>query len=278
METTSCPKGIAMARTLIMLIFAIAALWYVSYYGKSTLNSLPAVGVQGEGKTVAIPDVAEFNFSVVASGGKDIAALQKENTDKVNKAIEFVKSKGIEAKDIKTQNYLLEPRYQSYSCPSNEKGAPIPCPPSDVVGYSINQTVAVKVRNFTNLSDTLNGVIKNGANNVSDLRFTIDDRTQAENTARAEAMRKAREKAKAIAEAGGFQLGRLLNVDTWSQFPEPFYPGYGYNKGEVGGAPNGMGAGPGGPVNEVKEITATPIIAPGSQKIMVTVNLRYELK
>ena len=60
--------------------------------------------------------MAQFTFNIITEGGKDISKIQKENTDKANKAISFIKSKGVEAKDIKTQNYNLEPRYQYYSC------------------------------------------------------------------------------------------------------------------------------------------------------------------
>ena len=82
---------------------------------------------QPKGRITTIPDVAQFSFSVKTEGGKNIADLQKENTEKTNQSIEFVKANGVETKDIKTTNYSLEPRYQYYNCSRPENNA-TPCP------------------------------------------------------------------------------------------------------------------------------------------------------
>ena len=73
--------GIAVAA--ILLVFAYAAISYVNSYSQSIEPSaFRSFTVSGEGKITAIPDVAQFNFSVITEGGKDIAKLQKENTEK----------------------------------------------------------------------------------------------------------------------------------------------------------------------------------------------------
>ena len=57
--------------------------------------------VSGEGKTVVVPDVAEFELQRDDRRPQRFGSAQTENTAKMNKAIDFtVKSKGIEAKDI----------------------------------------------------------------------------------------------------------------------------------------------------------------------------------
>jgi len=240
----------------VILIFAYAALSYVNAFSRSIQpSSFRSFSVSAEGKIVAIPDVAQFSFGVKTEGGKNIADLQKENTKKVNQAIEFVKASGVETKDIKTVNYNLEPRYQYYSCP-REGG---PCPPPDIVGYTVTQTVLIKVRDFKKIGDILSGVIQNGANEVSQLSFAIDDPTLVQNQARNEAIAKAKEKAISIAKAGGFRLGRLLSIEE-SQGPEPIYR---YKTLEaVGGG----------------EAIPSPVIEPGSQEITITVTLKYEIE
>src|SRR3989344_4025160 len=101
----------------VLFIFASAATSYVNTFSKSIQpSSFRSFPVSAEGKIVVIPDVAQFSFGVKTEGGKNIADLQKENTEKMNQAIEFIKSNGVEAKDIKTANYSLEPRYQYYNC------------------------------------------------------------------------------------------------------------------------------------------------------------------
>ncbi|MBI4094576.1 MAG: SIMPL domain-containing protein [Candidatus Liptonbacteria bacterium] len=212
--------------------------------------------MQGEGKVVAVPDVARFTFSTITQGGLDIAALQAENTSKVNKAIAFVKSNGVDAKDIRTESFNLEPRYQYFSCPRTGG----PCPPPEIVGYTARQTVSIKVRDFAKIGALLSGVVENGANSVSQLSFTIDDPFAVENEARAEAIAKAQEKAKAVARAAGFRIGRLISVD------EGYTPIFRtFDKAEA------LGFGGAAPA-------AAPSIEPGSQEVMVTVTLRYEIQ
>lgn len=244
---------------ITVLVFAYAVASYVRSYGRSIQpGTFRSFAVSAEGKIVAVPDVAQFTFSVITQGKIDIAKLQKENTEKVNKAIEFVKSNGVDDKDIKTQNYNLEPRYQHFSCP--EDGGK--CPPPEIVGYSIHQTVLVKIRDFTKIGPLLSGVIENGANSVSQLSFTIDDPTEVQNKARAEAIEKAKQKAKAIAKAGDFRVGRLLSIEEGGFYPPPYY-GYG---GESISALS------------VEKALPAPRIEPGSQDITVNVTLRYEIE
>ncbi|MEK7464648.1 MAG: SIMPL domain-containing protein [Patescibacteria group bacterium] len=247
---------LSVAVVLSILIIAGSAWSYVQTYSRSVEpSSFRSFSVSGEGKIVAVPDVAQFAFGVITEGGKDIAVLQRDNTAKVNKIIGFAKSKKIDAKDIKTQSYNLEPRYQYSNC-SRENTI---CPPAEIVGYTITQSVSVKVRDFGVVGDILGGVVENGANNVSQLNFTVDDPTDLQNQARAEAIEKAKEKAKVLARAGGFGIGRLLSIDEGSNYypPMPMYAGGAFEKSADEGA---------------------PVIEPGSQDIKINVTLRYEIR
>jgi hypothetical protein len=167
-----------------------------------------------------------------------------------------VKENGVDEKDVKTEGYAVEPRYQYYGC---ETGA---CPPPRIVGYTIRQTIAVKVRDFSKASDVLSGVVQNGANSVSSLTFTIDDPTDVQAAARAEAIEKAKAKADAIADAAGFTVGRLLAIDEggMAPYPQPYYM-EAYGRGGAGDAAK-----------------TVPAIEPGSQDVRVTVTLRYEIR
>jgi len=257
---------------LAVLLIGYASVSYVNSYDKSIQpSSFRSFSAVGEGKVVAIPDVAVFTFSVITEGGKDIATLQAQNTDKVNKAIEFVKSSGVDAKDIKTQGYNLSPRYQYSTCrevlPMSldmEVGTSISkvCPPAEIVGYTITQTVQVKARDFTKVGDILSGVVLQGVNNVSQLSFQIDDQSVVQEQAREQAIQKAKERAEKVADAAGFSLGRLLSVD------EGYTPYRVYNSLEYATA----GA------DSSKQISVAPTIEPGSQEVTVNVTLRYEIK
>jgi len=265
-------NALGISAVLSILLVGAAAKEYSNAFSRSIEpSSFRSFAVTGDGKAVGIPDVAAFTFSIVTEGGKDIAALQSDNSKKVNAAIAFLKSSGIEAKDIKTEYYNLEPRYQYFNCgpivyPSGGgvSGAPSaptsrPCPPAEIVGYTINNTVSVKVRNFEKIGEIIAGVTGAGANSVSSLNFTVDDPTALQNEARAEAIAKAKSKAESIARAGGFRLGRLLSIEENSNYYYPIaYDSLG--KSNAVSAP------------------AAPTIEPGSKDITVTVTLRYEIE
>lgn len=248
---------------IIMLLAGAYSVWiYSSAYANSQPTSFRSFSVSGEGKTVVVPDVAEFNFSVTTEGNKDLGVLQTENTTKMNKAIDFVKSKGVEAKDIKTQNYNISPRYQSYNCYRPLESSVQPCPPAEIVGYTVSQNVDVKVRDFSKVGDILGGVVTNGANTVSQLQFTIDDPDSARAEARAEAIDKAKAKAKELAKAGGFGVGRLLEIYENSASVVPYYA-------------YGMG---GDMMSAKTESAPAPAIEAGSEDVKVNVTLRYEIR
>ena len=203
-------------------LIAAVSLWsYAQSYGDSIQpSSFRSFSVSAEGKSVAIPDIAKFSFSVVTQGGENISDLQKQNTEKMNKAIDFLKSEGVDSKDIKTSNYSVDPRYQYSSCP-RDGGI---CPPPQIVGYTITQSVDVKVRDFSKIGDALSGVVKNGANTVSQFVFTLDNPENAKTDARADAILKAKKKAEQISDEGGFSIGRLLSIsESGSNPPMPYY-------------------------------------------------------
>jgi uncharacterized protein YggE len=246
---------------IIAILLAGWSYWhYVNAYSESIQpSSYRSFSVSAEGKVVAIPDVAQFSFSVISQGGKDLAALQKDNTLKVNKAIAFVKSKGVDSKDIETQGYNVTPRYQYYACTT---GAEV-CRPAEIVGYEVNQTVSVKIRNFDTTGDILSGVVTNGANTVTQLNFTVDDPTALQDNARNQAIKKAKDKASQVAAAGGFKVGRLLSIEEGNYVP--------YTRAYDYAMPSAAGV-------SAKESAPAPTIEPGSQEITTNVTLRYEIK
>lgn len=253
-----------MAGIALMAAVAVSSLWFVRAYSRAAEpSSFRSFSASGEGKIVAIPDVAQFTFSVLTQGGKDLGTLQKENTTKVNRAIGVMKAAGVEEKDIKTEQYSVEPRYKYFDCRIAYDGSGVSaCPPPEIVGYTVQQSVSVKARDFGKVGAMLADVVTSGANSVSQLNFTMDDPTEVQSQARAEAIQKAKIKAKAIARAGGFSLGKLLSIDESG--PSPIYYGYGMGGAKLEAAMDSVAA-------------PAPAIEAGSQEVKVNVTLRYEI-
>jgi len=244
---------------LAALIFASAVFWFAKSYSlEAQSSSLKSFSVFADGKVVALPDVAKVTFGVISEGGKDLSKLQNENTSKVNQIIAFLKKEGIENKDIKTINYNISPRYQYYSCSSDEKLSK-PCPPPEIVGYTLTQEVSVKIRDFTKISNILGGIVSNGANNVSSLSFEVDDLTALQNQARDIAISKAKEQAKIIAKVGGFNLGKLISLNiSYDNFSRDML----YASQSV----------------KVAKEVSLPEVEPGSKEVVASVTLQYEIR
>lgn len=255
------------AGALAALLLGIAGMSYANTYSKAVEpSSFRSFSASGEGKVIAVPDVARFDFTVLTDGGTDVANLQQKNTERMNKVIAFVKEKGVDAKDIKTEYYSLDPRYESYNCVPAPYNSVRPCPPAEIVGYTVRQSVTVKIRDFAKIGGIMGGIVEQGANQVGSLSFTVDDPAKLRDQAREEAIAKAKESAESLARAGGFRIGRLLSIDE-NGGGYPMYDKYAYGRG---GEMVALSAAP--------AAAPVPSIEPGSQDIIVSVNLRYEIE
>lgn len=250
---------LGVATAFSVLFFGYAAISYVRSYRQFIDPSLVrSFTVSGEGKVIAIPDVAQFTFGVVTEGGLKVNELQEQNAEKANGAIAHLTSLAIDEKDIATQQYAVEPRYQYYNWDRSANGGPVP--PPEIVGYTVRQSVTVKVRNFDVIADALSGVVEKGANTVSQLSFTIDDITELQHQAREKAIAQAQEKAQRVASAAQFMIGRLLGID---EYGGPVIPYYTKSLEAFGGDDASV---------------AVPSVEPGSQEVVANITLRYEIR
>ncbi len=236
--------------TLIVLgIFSIKTL---REYGDSILSTR-IISVSAEGKTITVPDIATINFSVITEG-MDTKKISEENTQKMNKAIDFVKNEGIEAKDIQTAGYTLSPKYEYDETQKK----------SFISGYTLTQTVYLKIRDFSKISEILGTLPGLGINNISSLSFSIENQDKSLSEARAQAFEKARVKAKEMAKQNGVKIKRVI---TFTEYQNN-YPMYktmetsAYGRGAL----------------DSSVPSVAPSIEPGSQEVTVNVSVTYEIK
>lgn len=239
---------LALVMLLILGVFSVSAL---KHYVDATLSSR-TISVSAEGKTITSPDIAKLNFSVVTEG-LDTAKIADENVKKMNKAIDFVKSEGVEAKDVQTTGYNLSPKYE-YDENKRE---------SFISGYTLTQTVYLQIRDFSKISKILGSLPLLGVNNISSLSFDIENQDEALSAARDQAFGKAMAKAKAMAAKNGVRIKRVI---TFSEYQNN-YPIYATK------AAYGMGGG-----DASIESAPAPSIEPGSQEVTVNVSVTYEIR
>jgi uncharacterized protein YggE len=243
----------------VWLVLALSALGYVYQYGRSVKQTYPARSftVDGEAKMALVPDIATFSVSVV-SEGTQVPEIQKMNTEKMNAVQNFLEDLGTDKKDLQTTQYSLNPRYDYHPC---DRG--VSCPAPSIAGYTLTQELTVKVRDTEKLGEMLSGVTSQGANTVSNVTFSVDDDEEDRNKARTEAIAEAKKKAKDIAKAGGFRVGRLVSI--YEDQSNPGQPLYGNRAGGVA-------------VDALKSSAEmAPSIEPGTRESSVRVTLTFEI-
>lgn len=239
-------------------IFAMAAVLalVVSACGPSTVNNnyaapeaLRTLNVSGVGVVYLTPDIAYITIGVNTQRDNAAQAVE-ENKAQTNAVIQAIRDAGVEDKDIRTNNFSIwsNPQYDEFGQLSGK------------VNYVVDNTVNVTVRDIDKLGDLLDAAISAGANSIYSIQFDVEDKTEAQNEARAQAVEKAKTEAAELAEASGLTLGSIQNVSYYESGITPYFYG---GKGGGGGA--------------MSEAAAVPI-QPGQLAVTVTVNLTYVIE
>jgi hypothetical protein len=210
------------------------------------------ITVTAEGKTTATPDLAEITFSVV-SQGQNPQTLATNNTQKINAVLQFVASQNIATSDIATTGYDLEPTYNYNNTMQS----------NTITGYTLTQTVTVKIHDLTNVATVLSGLAPLGVNQIGGVDFTFNDPDTFVALARVDAMNKAETKAVQMANQAGTSLGEVVNVAENSYVPSPVTV---YNAMASSALAMPQAA------------VSTPNIQPGSQDVTDNVTITYALR
>jgi uncharacterized protein len=188
--------------------------------------SLPAyagtITIEGHGEVMAAPDMAQINSGVTTQGATAREALDA-NTAAMADLIAELKAAGIEARDIQTSGFSVNPNYV-YTDERDANGYSLP---PKINGYQVANTVTVTVRNLDSLGAILDKSVTVGANTVNGVTFAVADPSELYNEARKEAFEDARAKAELYAAAAGATLEEIQSISETQGFnnPQP-YPMY----------------------------------------------------
>ncbi len=245
---------------LFLLVSTFSAFKSMRYIGSGT-TATNTITVSGKGEVFAVPDLASFSVTIQEEA-KEVKDAQKVATKKTNDIIAYLRSAGIAEKDIKTTDYSVYPKY-NWIQEACVDGRPCSGGKQVMEGFTVSQTIAVKVRDTDTAGDILSEVGKKGANTVSGLDFTIDDEDKLKSEARAEAIADAETKAKELAAQLGVKLVRIVG---FNENEGGYYPMYA--KREVMMAMDSA-AGSAAPAPEM------PV---GENKIQSNVSVTYEIR
>lgn len=206
----------------IAAVIALLAYTYSTIKSSRYLYSGPvSISVIGEGEVTATPDIATFSFNLEAKEA-DAVSAQNKAADTMKAILAYVKESGVEDKDVKVESYNLSPQYEYAQTVCTQWGCP-PTKEPKIIGYQVNQQVAVKVRDTAKAGALVSGIGSKGALNVTGLTFTIDDTDVFKAQARALAIKDAKEKADKLAKDLGVRIVRMNGYSEDGGYPMPYY-------------------------------------------------------
>jgi len=241
--------------SVFLLILSINQIRSGQYIGQAD-RFQNTINVSGEGEVFAIPDTAEFSFTVTEEA-ESVADAQQSVTERVNNITDYLKDNDIAETDLQTTGYDVSPQYEF-----QDQG--IPRPPSGertLVGYEVSQTTRVTVRDMSQVGELLSGIGQRRVSSVSSVSFTVEDKDAVQQEARSKAIADAKEKARELADQLGVRIGDVVEFNESTNQPRFRY--------ETADAVAGMSG---------DDAASTPEISPGENRIMSSVTLVFSIE
>ena len=200
------------------------------------------IAVAGSGKVTVVPDMATVSLGVNVQK-QSAKAAREAGAEAMTKVIAAIKALGIDDKDITTSMVSLGPVYDYQSNVQM------------IIGYQLQNTVTITVRDLTKVSDVLDDSVAAGATTVNGVSFDVSDRTAAEAKAREAAMFDAKAKADTLSKAAGVAIVGVASISETVSTPIWYSPEMSVAAG-------------------AREDASTPVM-PGSTDITITVQVSY---
>jgi len=237
-------SGLLMVAGLIVGSFLVLTGLPISRVAAQTeQEQLRTIQVSGRGQVSAQPDQAVVRLGVQTEAESAQAALD-ENNERMSAVISTTLESGVVETDIQTQNFRLEPVYES---PDNGSQP-------EVVGYRASNVVQITTSDLDGLGELLDAVVAAGGNTIDGIRFEVSNPEELEAAAREAAMLNAQQKAEQLTELAGATLGPVQTIlETGSASPLP--------------------------VEQAAGLAAAAVpVQPGSQNIEASVQVTWEIQ
>ena len=174
------------------------------------LRPTRTVTVTGVGQVAAKPDMAIVTIGVVARAATAAEAL-RDNSAQMNRLLSVLDAMNVAARDRQTAGLQITPEYRY----EGRDGRPAPD------GYTVRNTLTLRIRNLATTGDVLDALVEAGANQLDGIVFDIEDKATLLDEARRQAVADARHTAELLATSAGTSLGPIVAVTDLGQQSVP---------------------------------------------------------
>lgn len=229
-----------------MNIFRTSLLFLVSllFLSACDQSSQKLISVNATASVNTAPELARFNF-LIDKRGKNLTRVKNDIDIKAGKLVELCKKLGIKTKDITAAEITIEPRYNYNN--------------NAFLGYRITRTISATLYDLTKYSQVIEGAVKAGITNISNISLEVKKENSLEDKALASAVKKAKNKAQLLASLNNVQLGEVLEI-TESGAPR-IYAKYRAEKKQLS-----------------RRAMPNAVFEPGQLSISKTVSIVYSIK
>jgi uncharacterized protein YggE len=207
------------------------------------------IAVNGTGSVTVVPDVGLLSIGVEVTR-PTVADARAEAAGSIDAVRASLRQNGVADNDIATQFFNIQPQYGSPQ-PADRPGTPT------ITGYTVTNTLNVKVRQLDTISAVLDGAVSAGGNavRVNSVSFVVDQPERYQTEARNKAVADARAKAEQLAKLAGVELGDARAVTEVSgSTPEPRF------------------------ADVASQAAGGTSLSPGETEVTLTVSVVYDLK
>ena len=189
------------SRLLALIALASSVLPLAALAARADEAPRRSISLTATGAIRTAPDKVDITTGVTSQAPSAKEALAKNSTA-MTEVIAALKAEGLDAKDIQTTNFTVQPLYEERKDGRSPK----------IVGYQVTNSVHLTVRDIAKLGQILDKVVTLGANDVNSIDFGVAEPEALKDEARKLAMRNAIANAKLYAEAAGTRLGKVLSI------------------------------------------------------------------
>lgn len=168
------------------------------------------ISVNSRESVTVVPDIAQVVYSV-RTEDKTASGCHQKNGEALSAVIGQLKELGVKESSIQTSDYYMNPIY-NYSGNT-----------ARVTGYEAAATLTVSDLAINSLDEILAKSVDGGINTIRSITYMAGSYDESYQEALKKAVDAARQKAQALAEASGRNVGAVLNITETSGYTEARY-------------------------------------------------------
>ncbi len=201
------PNNLNITKMKKVVLF-LTIMFMTMSYGQEN-KQIPQINVNGEGKVKVAPDQVCIS-ATVETKGNNAKDVKKQNDEKIDAILKFIKKSNVPTADYKTKQVALNPQYDY------EKKK---------TSYNATQTVEIVLRDLTKYDELMDGLVQQGINRIDRVSFETSKLAQLESDARKLAIKDAKLKAEDYVSVLGQKVGKAYTISDNTQVyrPQPMY-------------------------------------------------------